>query len=93
MFIEERDGKFHLSVNMISRIQNHVELSHEWELINLKYQESEFYASIINQYEGGPFIVPPGRTKIGRIGVIREPVPGSTNFYVFKDRKSACVLC
>ena len=48
MFIEERDGKFHLSVNMISRIQNHVELSHEWELINLKYQESEFYASIIN---------------------------------------------
>ena len=55
-----------------------------------KYQEPAFYARLFDRSEEGPFKVLPCRMKNC---VIKKRVPVDTNFYVFQERKSACVLC
>ena len=48
---EKLDCMFHLKVNMISRLPKPVELSHEWVLKILKYQEPSFYARLFDDPE------------------------------------------
>ena len=60
---EERGGKIHLKGNMLIILQKPVGISHEWVLNFFKYQEPEFYARLFNNYEEGPFEVPPGSMK------------------------------
>ena len=76
---EERDGKFNLSVNLISRIPNPVELLHNWLLTNFKYHEPWFYSRLFDESEEGNFKVTPGLKKVD---VIRKPVPCDPKLYV-----------
>ena len=48
---DESYGMFHFKVNMLRIIQNTVELSNDWFLNNLKYQEPVFYARSFDDYE------------------------------------------
>ena len=41
---EKQYGKFLFRVNFLRILINPVELSHEWDLMNFKYQEPEFYS-------------------------------------------------
>ena len=66
---------------MLSILTNTVELSHEWILINFKYQEPEFYARIFDESEDGYFEVPPGCIKVG---IIRKLLPNDPKLYIFR---------
>ena len=79
------DGNFNLSVNLLNRLSNTIELSHEWALKNFKYKELEFNAILFHEYDEGPFKVSIGCKKVG---VIRIPVPGDLKLYIFQYRKS-----
>ena len=61
------DGKFIFKVNMLSRLLKFGELSNEWVLINLNYQEPVFYAKLFDDSEEGPSGVPTGCTHVGII--------------------------
>ena len=87
---EEHDGKFIFKVNILSRLLKPVEISHEWMLTNLKYQEPESYAKLFDESERGSFEVPPGRTKKYEM---RKSSPGAPKLYVYQERKIACVGC
>ena len=56
---KKRDGIFIFKGNMLSRLTKPVELSHDWVLTNLKYQEPEFYSRFFEESEQGCFEVPP----------------------------------
>ena len=78
---ERRDGEFIFKGNILSMIPKPVELSHNWVLTDFKYQEPAFYARLFNKSEEGSFEVPTGRTKVG---VIINPVPGTTKLNLFQ---------
>ena len=44
---DERDGKFHFKVNILSRLPNPVGLSNKWVVTNFKYWEPNFYALFV----------------------------------------------
>ena len=54
-----------------------------------KYQEPEFYARLFDEWEEGPFDVPPGCTNVG---VLIKSVPGAHKLYVLQEINSACVI-
>ena len=49
--------------------------------LKFKYQEPAFYARLFDEWEKGPFDVPPGCTKVG---VIIKSVPGAPKLYVLQ---------
>ena len=53
-------------------------------------EESTFYGRLFDESEKGPFDVLQGLTKVG---LIRKPVPGATNLYIFQYIKSSCIFC
>ena len=77
---EERDGNFYLYGNIIIRIPNPVEPSHEWVLKIFKHQDTEFYIRLFDESEEGTFEVNPVHKKVG---VIIKLVPGDYKLYVF----------
>ena len=61
--IEECDGNFCSSGNMLSRLPNPVGLSHDQVLTNFNDHELQFYAKLFDESEEVPFEVPPGHKK------------------------------
>ena len=59
---DKRDGKLLFKRKPLSRKPNPVELSHEWVLTDLKYQEPEFYSIFFDELLKKHFEVPPRRT-------------------------------
>ena len=75
---KELDEKFHLSGNIISRLPNLVEISHNWLLKVFNHKETAFCARLFGESEEDNFEVPPYCTKVG---LIIEPLPGATKLY------------
>ena len=79
IFHAECDGNFNFSVDMLSRLPNPVEISHEWLLTNFKHQEPEFYARLFDYSEEGTSEGPTDHSNFGTIG---NPVPVAHKLYV-----------
>ena len=86
---EERDDKFIFKVNMLSRLPELVEISHEWVLTNFNYQEPKTYAKCFDDPEKGPSEAPPGHTN--KYQIIKS-VPDDPTLHDFQEIKSACVI-
>ena len=87
---KKHDDEFIFKGNLLSRLPKSVELSHNWILINFKYQGPEFYARLFYELGKGPFEFIPVRTKVHEI---RKLVHSAPKLYVFQENNSASVLC
>ena len=80
---------FYFRENIISRLPNPVELSHEWVLTNFNHQESAFYEILFYESKEGTFEVQSGRPKSA---VIIKPGPGAPKFFL-QYSTSGFVFC
>ena len=87
---DHSDKKIHLSINILSRLSNFVELSYEWEMKYFNNQEPVSYEILYDDYEEVTFEVLPGHTKVG---VIIKLVRSATKLYIFHGSNIADVLC
>ena len=87
IFHYECGGLFHFKGNILSIPPKPVEISHEWVLPNINYQEPEHYTRLFDESEEGPFEVPPGCTTVGAIN------PPLVILSCMSCRKSILLVC